>query len=75
MTTRTIERCRAKCGQYWPLDEETSCDYGQFQVFNNGVDQHKDWIITSLVLSDSKVSQISINDSITLISNQLTTIQ
>jgi tyrosine-protein phosphatase non-receptor type 9 len=54
MTTRTIERCRAKCGQYWPLDEETNCDYGQFQVFNNGVEQHKDWIITSLVLSDSK---------------------
>ena len=55
MTTKTIERCRAKCGQYWPLDEETSTDFGPFHIDNNGVDQQKDWIITSLVVSDSKV--------------------
>lgn len=55
MTTKTIERCRAKCGQYWPLDEETSADFGPFHIDNNGVDQQKDWIITSLVVSDSKV--------------------
>lgn len=52
MTTRTIERSRAKCGQYWPLDEESKCDYGPYQVYNNGVDRQKDWIITSLVVTD-----------------------
>ncbi|CAG2106474.1 unnamed protein product [Medioppia subpectinata] len=55
MTTKTIERCCNKCGQYWPLAEETSCDFGQYHVHNNGVDEHKDWIITSLVVNDTKV--------------------
>lgn len=56
MTTRTLERCRTKCGQYWPLEEESSGEYGPFQVFNNGVEQFKDYTVSSLVLQDTRVS-------------------
>lgn len=57
MTTRTVERCRSKCGQYWPLEEETSDEYGQFQIFNNAVEQHKDWTISSLVVSNTHTGE------------------
>ena len=58
MTTRTVERCRAKCHQYWPLEEESSVEFDQFKVCNNGVEQFTDYIISSLVVSDSKVITI-----------------
>ncbi|XP_022257184.1 tyrosine-protein phosphatase non-receptor type 9-like isoform X2 [Limulus polyphemus] len=51
MTTRTIERSRAKCGQYWPKEEETYTDYGPFRIHNNDVDQHRDYTVTSLVVT------------------------
>lgn len=54
MTTRTIERSRGKCGQYWPKQEETSVNYGDFNIFNNGVEHFKDFILSSLVLTDLK---------------------
>ncbi|XP_076334726.1 tyrosine-protein phosphatase non-receptor type 9-like [Tachypleus tridentatus] len=54
MTTRTIERSRLKCGQYWPKEEETSEDYGPFRVHNNGIDQYQDYTVTSLVITHTR---------------------
>lgn len=55
MTTRTVERYRQKCGQYWPLDDESNVEFDNFQIFNNGVEQFTDYVISSLVLSNKKV--------------------
>ncbi|XP_022244289.1 tyrosine-protein phosphatase non-receptor type 9-like isoform X2 [Limulus polyphemus] len=54
MTTRTIERSRAKCGQYWPKQKESSAEYGEFHIFNNGVEHFKDYVVTQLVLTNLK---------------------
>lgn len=54
MTTRTMERSRMKCGQYWPKDEDTRAEYGCFQVYNSGMEQHADYTITNLVLTDTR---------------------
>lgn len=57
MTTRTMERCRAKCGQYWPLDEKASSKFGNFVIINNHVEQDKDWMISNLTLVNSDTNE------------------
>ncbi len=57
---RTIERSRLKCGQYWPMEEETAEDYGDYVIINNGIDRRKDYIVTSLILQNTKVGNILI---------------
>ncbi|XP_064618737.1 tyrosine-protein phosphatase non-receptor type 9-like isoform X2 [Lineus longissimus] len=52
MTTRTIERSRIKCGQYWPKEEETAEQYGDFVVINCGIEKTRDYTVTSLVLQN-----------------------
>lgn len=56
MTTRTVERCRQKCGQYWPLEENSEEEYGDMKVRNMGLDVSPDYVITRLSISDAKVS-------------------
>ncbi|UXI15499.1 protein furry [Sarcoptes scabiei] len=57
MTTRTMERSRAKCCQYWPSDEKSSAKYGNFAVINNHVEQDKDWIISNLTLVNNETEE------------------
>ncbi|KAH9507140.1 hypothetical protein DERF_011838 [Dermatophagoides farinae] len=57
MTTRTMERCRAKCGQYWPLDEKATLKFGNFLIINNHVDQDKDWMISNLTLVNTDTNE------------------
>ncbi|OTF79277.1 tyrosine-protein phosphatase non-receptor-like protein [Euroglyphus maynei] len=57
MTTRTMERCRAKCGQYWPLDEKSTSKFGNFLIINNHVDQNKDWMISNLTLVNTDTNE------------------
>ncbi|XP_005094848.1 tyrosine-protein phosphatase non-receptor type 9 isoform X2 [Aplysia californica] len=53
MTTKTIERSRMKCGQYWPNEEEADEQFEEFIVYNNGMSQNKDFIETVLMLHNT----------------------
>ncbi|XP_054712806.1 tyrosine-protein phosphatase non-receptor type 9-like [Uloborus diversus] len=57
MTTRTIERSRAKCGQYWPKDNESSMEFTPFLVHNDGLEHFNDYTISNLKLTDTKTNQ------------------
>lgn len=54
MTTKTVERGRAKCGQYWPAEENTVQEYEDFDVYNSGVEYFPDYIVSNLVLTNKK---------------------
>lgn len=56
MTTRTMERSRTKCGQYWPAEEGEEEEFGYFKVENKAVETFPDHNITRLTLTDTKVS-------------------
>lgn len=56
MTTRTVERCRQKCGQYWPLDLDSEEEFGKFKVINKSVEPFQDYVITSLEIINNDVS-------------------
>ncbi|XP_071965193.1 tyrosine-protein phosphatase non-receptor type 9-like [Antedon mediterranea] len=55
MTTRTEERGLIKCSQYWPKTLQDSLKFGDIIVTNIKVDKKKDYIVTSLLLKDTKV--------------------
>ncbi|XP_053612109.1 tyrosine-protein phosphatase non-receptor type 9 isoform X2 [Plodia interpunctella] len=57
MTTRTVERGRVKCGQYWPLAPNTSAQHGGFAITNEAVEQEDDYTVTHLVLTDLRSEQ------------------
>ncbi|XP_035210357.1 tyrosine-protein phosphatase non-receptor type 9-like, partial [Stegodyphus dumicola] len=54
MTTKTVERGRVKCGQYWPAEESITQEFGDFDVYNGGIEHFADFTITNLVLTNKK---------------------
>ena len=56
MTTRVLERGRIKCGQYWEVQEGNECVYGNYSVRTISVESNEDYTITSLQLTNLKVS-------------------
>ena len=56
MLTRVMERGRKKCGQYWPLQEETSVQYGNYIITNQAVETYNDYIQTQILLTHKIVS-------------------
>jgi len=50
-----VERGRLKCGQYWPADKDSSEVYDDFVVINTGVTENTEYMITTLILQNSKV--------------------
>lgn len=58
MTTKTIEKGRVKCGQYWPAEEdgEEQCD--EFIVTNMGMEHNRDYTITNLSLHNTNTGQV-----------------
>ncbi|KAG8184559.1 hypothetical protein JTE90_007675 [Oedothorax gibbosus] len=54
MTTKTTERGRVKCGQYWPADENTVQAYDDFEIYNSGVEYFADYIVSNLILTNKK---------------------
>ena len=63
MTTRTMERARTKCGQYWPELEGkeitllwlagTSLQCGVFSVTTENIENYEDFVVTDLKLTHS----------------------
>lgn len=51
MTTRTMERARTKCGQYWPELEGTSLQCGVFSVTTENIENYEDFVVTDLKLT------------------------
>ena len=58
MTTRTVERSRIKCGQYWPSDEGVEEEFGDFYVINNGTERRDSYIVSNLLLQNGKVGYV-----------------
>lgn len=56
MTTRTIERSRMKCGQYWPNEEGMQESYDKFTVVCDSIDFYNDYTATKLTITDEVVS-------------------
>ncbi|KAJ8718573.1 hypothetical protein PYW08_002810 [Mythimna loreyi] len=57
MTTRAVERGRVKCGQYWPLSDNSRVVYGDFAVTTQAVEHEDDYTITHLLLTDLRRDQ------------------
>lgn len=56
MTTRVMERGRPKCHQYWETDVNSEETYGQFIVKTVGVEADSDYTVTTITLTNKKVS-------------------
>ena len=52
---RAMERGRVKCGQYWPKEDESEDQFGEFIVINNSIETYKEFIVTVLSLHNTKV--------------------
>ncbi|XP_076465976.1 tyrosine-protein phosphatase non-receptor type 9-like [Babylonia areolata] len=57
MTTRTIERQRMKCGQYWPNEEHTDEQFEEFIVYNNSVQSVNSYNETKLILHNTNTGE------------------
>ncbi|KAH9520385.1 Tyrosine-protein phosphatase non-receptor type 9 [Bulinus truncatus] len=57
MLTRTVERSRMKCGQYWPSDEETDEQFDEFIVYNQAITENDDFTETVLVLNNTNTGE------------------
>ena len=55
MTTRTIERGRLKCGQYWPVEPEMAEEHGPITVVNLKVGKGRDYTITEMQIQNNQV--------------------
>ncbi|XP_077989434.1 tyrosine-protein phosphatase non-receptor type 9-like isoform X2 [Glandiceps talaboti] len=58
MTTRTVERGRLKCGQYWPNEENAPETYGSIQVINSYIDRKNDYSISTLQVTNIDTDEV-----------------
>lgn len=58
MTTRVMERGRTKCAQYWPDQEGGVAMHGFFSVTTQAIEEHPDYVISSLLLTNTKVRKL-----------------
>lgn len=56
MTTRVMERGRTKCAQYWQEEEGASANHGYFKITTQAIEQHPDYVISSLLVKNNLVS-------------------
>lgn len=57
MTTKTMERGRVKCHQYWEPTVGDTGTYGNFEVKTTTVDSNEDYTVTSIEINNTKVRQ------------------
>ncbi|XP_046966486.1 tyrosine-protein phosphatase non-receptor type 9-like isoform X1 [Vanessa cardui] len=57
MTTRTVERGRVKCGQYWPAAPGQRAVHAGFAVSTEAVDVDDDYTVSHLLLTDLRTEQ------------------
>lgn len=65
MTTKTMERGRVKCHQYWEPAVDESSDYGDFTVKTTSIDSNEDYTVASLEIKNSKVGVLKCNSAMT----------
>lgn len=58
MTTRAMERGRPKCHQYWEPDVGAEVIYGQFLVKTEAIETDTEYTVTTISLTNNKVSII-----------------
>ena len=59
MTTKTMERGRVKCHQYWEPTVDEIGIYGNFSVKTTTVDANKEYTVASLEIKNTKVRKDS----------------
>lgn len=57
MTTKAVERGRAKCGQYWPPEEDGEEQHEDFLVINTRMEVYQDYSISWLFLLNTKSNE------------------
>jgi protein tyrosine phosphatase len=57
MTTKTMERGRVKCHQYWESSVGETSVYGSFSVKTTAVDANEAYTVASLEIKNSKVNE------------------
>jgi len=53
MTTRTVERHKTKCGQYWPELEGSNVTYGMYNILSENIENYEDFIVTDLKVTNT----------------------
>ncbi|TRY78674.1 hypothetical protein TCAL_11593 [Tigriopus californicus] len=58
MTTKTTERNRTKCGQYWPEDVGSSLKAKPFEIHSEEIENCEDFYVTHLTLKNLETGEI-----------------
>lgn len=58
MTTKTSERNRTKCGQYWPEDVGTSLKAKHFEIYSDEIENCEDFYVTHLTLKNLETGEM-----------------
>jgi tyrosine-protein phosphatase non-receptor type 9 len=60
MTTKTMERGRVKCFQYWDSTTDELSVYGNFETKTTSIETNEDYTVASIELKNLKVHFIMI---------------
>ncbi|XP_041763910.1 tyrosine-protein phosphatase non-receptor type 9 isoform X3 [Anopheles merus] len=58
MTTRVMERGRAKCGQYWEPTEGGLAEYGSFRLRTMSIETNEDYTVVELEIRNIKTDEV-----------------
>uniref|UniRef100_A0A3F2YVZ2 Tyrosine-protein phosphatase non-receptor type 9 n=2 Tax=Anopheles dirus TaxID=7168 RepID=A0A3F2YVZ2_9DIPT len=58
MTTRVMERGRAKCGQYWEPTEGGVAEYGPFRLRTMSIETNEDYTVVELEIRNTKTDEV-----------------
>lgn len=57
MTTKTMERGRVKCHQYWEPREDETGEHGNFKVKTTAIDSNENYSVASLEITNIKTDE------------------